>query len=123
MVGDPVYDIYDDEGRIQDESNDVEVKDVGSWREEVLLQKILVEVNLELHNSRFGNHGASWAFVKTDPIKATTHHRNKEHMYFNLSFPGILKINRSLVLFYKASATSHWQSLSVTIVSSFLLVI
>ncbi|KAL0690192.1 hypothetical protein Bca4012_089870 [Brassica carinata] len=97
IVGDPVYDIYDDEGRIQDESNDVEVKDVGSWREEVVLQKILLEVNLELHNSRFGNHGASWAFVKTDPIKATTHHRNKEHMYFNLRLITLFKVEQNYI--------------------------
>ena len=50
-----------------------------------------MEVNLELHNSRVGNHGASWAFVKTDPIKATRWGINwrppgfkEEHMYFNI---------------------------------------
>ncbi|KAG5385636.1 hypothetical protein IGI04_037106 [Brassica rapa subsp. trilocularis] len=79
IVGDPVFGIYDDEGQIQDEGNDFAVKD------------ILMEVNLELHNSRVGNHGASWAFVKTGPIKATRWGINwrppgfkEEHMYFNI---------------------------------------
>ncbi|WZZ16840.1 hypothetical protein YC2023_109929 [Brassica napus] len=52
-----------------------------------------MEVNLELHNSRVGNHGASWAFVKTGPIKATRWGINwrppgfkEEHMYFNIRF-------------------------------------
>ncbi|KAF2539923.1 hypothetical protein F2Q68_00019284 [Brassica cretica] len=57
--GDPIFDLYGDEGRIRDEGNDVEVKDVGSWRDEVLPQKILVEVNnLELDNPRFDDYGA-----------------------------------------------------------------
>ncbi|KAF2573587.1 hypothetical protein F2Q70_00001046 [Brassica cretica] len=84
--GDPIFDLYGDEGRIRDEGNDVEVKDVGSWRDEVLPQKILVEVNnLELDNPRFDDYGANWAFTEDGPTSAFTYHRNKEE-HMDISF-------------------------------------
>ena len=84
--GGPIFDLYDDEGRIRDEDNDVEVKDVGSWRDEVLPQKILVEVNnLELNNPRFDDYGANWALTEDGPTSAFTYHRNKEE-HMDISF-------------------------------------
>ena len=53
IIGDPIFDVYEDEGKIQDEGNEFEVKGVDNWRGDLLLQKILVKGNyLELHNSR-----------------------------------------------------------------------
>uniref|UniRef100_A0A0D3E7Q2 DUF659 domain-containing protein n=2 Tax=Brassica oleracea var. oleracea TaxID=109376 RepID=A0A0D3E7Q2_BRAOL len=109
IVSDPIFYLYDDDGWIQYDDNEFYGQVVDKLSDEVTRHNIFLLVggsNLRQGYSRFGSCGASWAFVKSDPVRAFTHHRSEEMESFMPIFPGILRINRSLVLFYKASATS-----------------
>ncbi|KAL0900335.1 hypothetical protein Bca101_084296 [Brassica carinata] len=90
IVGDPIFDIYDDDGWIQYDYNEIYGQEVDKLSDEVIRQNIFFLMdgsNLKQDNSRFGSCGANWAFVrgdpirafvKGDPVRAFTHHRNKE---------------------------------------------
>ncbi|KAL0713824.1 hypothetical protein Bca4012_020802 [Brassica carinata] len=68
IVGDPIFDVYDDEDQIQNEDNEF---DVQASNNEVSLQKIgLFAVegrNLALNNSRTKDFGGNWGLKKIWP--------------------------------------------------------
>lgn len=84
IVGDPIFYLYDDEGRIQFYGHKLDAQEIQNPGDEVPLQKIrflLVEDNsLETGNSRSNDCGTSCALKKTGPIRASTHNRNDEHI-------------------------------------------
>ena len=88
IVGDPICDLYDDDGWIQYDVNEFYGQVNDKLSDEVTRQNtfLLVDgINLKQGNSRFGSCGASWAFVKGDPVQAFTHHRDKEE-HMDISF-------------------------------------
>ncbi|WZY80377.1 hypothetical protein YC2023_026761 [Brassica napus] len=84
IVGDPIFDVYDDEGWIQYSDNKLDRCEVNSLGDDVTLEEIgflLVYGSiLELSNSRSNDLGANWALLNIGPIKAFTCNRNEEHM-------------------------------------------
>ncbi|KAF2553091.1 hypothetical protein F2Q68_00037566 [Brassica cretica] len=62
IVGDPIFYLYDDEGRIQFYGHKLDAQEIENLGDEVPLQKI------------------SCALKKTGPIRASTHNRNDEHI-------------------------------------------
>ena len=82
--GDSIFDVYDDEGWIQVEDNDLDDQELNNLYNEVLLQTIgFILMNgsrLGLHNSIYEDYCANWAFGNNSPI--LTCRCNKEHKDF-----------------------------------------
>ncbi|KAF3505312.1 hypothetical protein F2Q69_00045785 [Brassica cretica] len=82
--GDPIFDVYDDEGWIQVEENDLDDQELNNLYNEVLLQTIgfllMDGTRLGLRNSICEDYCANWAFGNNSPI--LTRRYNKEHKDF-----------------------------------------
>ena len=82
--GDPIFDVYDDEGWIQVEENDLDDQELNNLYNEVLLRTIgfllMDGTRLGLRNSICEDYCANWAFGNNSPI--LTRQCNKEHKDF-----------------------------------------
>ena len=82
--GDPIFDVYDDEGWIQVEHNDLDDQELNNLYNEVLLQTIgfllMDGSRLGLRNSICEDYCANWAFGNNSPILTCRY--NKEHEDF-----------------------------------------
>ena len=70
IVGDPIFDLYDDDSWIQYDNNEFYGQVVDKLSDEVTRHNIFLLVdgsNLKQSYSRLGSCGASWAFDKSDP--------------------------------------------------------
>ncbi|KAF2531119.1 hypothetical protein F2Q70_00030711 [Brassica cretica] len=103
IVGDPIFDLYDDDGWIQYDDSEFYCQEVDKLSDEVIRQNVFFLMdgsNLKQGKSRFGSCGASWAFVKDDPIGAFTHHRSEEMESLTSILIILFKVEQNLIFLF-----------------------